>query len=387
LNSTLNIISPERKLKLFNDYYLTEEEVRLNNEFLSKTKNLEELESVSWFLPKIGNVNAGGITTILKIAEYLTKNNGCKNYFIFSGGDLKKYHEEVLSLYPRLNFEIRQCGLQKKEIDKLPKANVGICTFWSTAFSLAKYNQCEKKFYLLQDDERCFYEYGATRELVESTFRMGFKGIANSDYIYNMYKSYSHALSHRYYPGANEYYFCGNKNISDDIVNIVVYCRPSHSRNCFETIILSIKSVADTLKGKVIFHLVGEHINKKAYKLPDTCIVHGNVSNESELKKLYSICDFGISFISTPTISYHQLDLIQSKVCLIANKNMEIENIFHPGEVLYSEVTSTALTALIIDLMNDPNIGRDYINKASDRIKVFNWCDCLKNIEEFIRIG
>ncbi|MFO4642681.1 rhamnosyltransferase WsaF family glycosyltransferase [Vibrio cholerae] len=386
LSYIVNVIFPNRRLKHLLDYSLTDEEIRLNNEVVyGNQDNILELKSALWFLPKIGNINAGGIVTILKIADHLTKTSGCKNYFIFSNGDLNKYHRDISLLYPELNFEIMQSSLEKENIDRLPRTNIGICTFWTTAFSLAKYNKCDKKFYLIQDDERCFYEYGSTRELVESTFRMGFKGIINSDYVYNLYKSYSHASSYRYYPGVNEYYYCDNKNINEDIINVVVYCRPSHSRNCFETIIVSIKSVAETLKGRVVFHLVGENINRKSYKLPENCIVHGHVSNESELKKLYNICNFGVSFISTPTISYHQLDLIQSRVCLIANKNMEIENIFHPGEVLYSEPTPNALATLILNLVNDHDMVRDAINKSSEKLKIFNWCNCLTNIETFIR--
>ncbi len=388
LRCILDFILPSRRLKHLLNYSLTDEDIRLNNEVVYRDQaEILELKSALWFLPEIVNINAGGIVTILKIAEHLTITSGCKNYFIFSHGDLNKYHKDILSLYPELKFEIMQSNLEKKNIERLPRANIGICTFWTTAFSLAKYNKCDKKFYLIQDDERCFYEYGSTRELVESTFRMGFKGIINSSYVHNIYKSYSRASSYRYYPGVNKYYYCENKNINEDIINVVVYCRPSHSRNCFETIIVSIKNIAETLKGRVVFHMVGENINSKSYKLPENCIVHGHVSNESELKKIYSICSIGVSFISTPTISYHQLDLIQSRICLIANKNMEIENIFHPGEVLYSEPTPNALATVILNLVNDHDVVKNAINKASERVKIFNWYNCLTNIENFIRNG
>lgn len=389
LISFLDIFFPNRKLNLFYEYSITNEEIQANKEIISNEINLQKLNSICWFLPEIKNINAGGIATIFKISEYLTKNSKCKHYFVFHRGNIENYKKIISSIYPELLFEIIIFSAKSsKTMSNLPTTDVGICTFWTTAFSLAKYNQCKKKYYLLQDDERCFYDYGSTRELVESTYKFGFKGIANSNYICNMYKEKSNSECYRYLPGVNENYFLLNRFISDEEpVNIVVYCRPSHARNCFESIILAVKKVAESEGERVIFHLVGERISRREYNLPDNCIVLGHVDDEDKLKELYEKCLYGISFISTPTISYHQLDLINSKVCLVSNKNMEIENIFSHGEILYCDVTPESISTYIRELIYDKEIARSTIEISSKKIREFNWNHCLVDIEKFIRMG
>lgn len=380
---------PIKRINSFLDYSLTQEEIQKNKDIIKSGLILDEIKSVCWFLPEIKNINAGGISTIFIVANFLTEKYKCLNYLVFNKGSEENYYRMIKSLYPNLNFKIKIVGLDKNNIEKLPKADLGVCTFWSTAFHLVKYNDCKKKYYLLQDDERSFYSYNSMREYVETTYTFGFIGIANSTYIRDMYQKISGRKCYRYIPGVNNNFSCDEKIFQkEDALNIVVYARPSHERNCFEVIILAVKTIAEKLESKVIFHLVGENFNKKKYNLPSNCIVHGHISNENDLKEIYKKCKYGISFISTPTISYHQLDLIKSGICLITNRNKEIINVFTDDEVIYCDVNHNSLINLVINLVNKKSDYADFFtNNSNEKIKIFNWDLCLASIDEFMRKG
>lgn len=378
----LECFFPSRKLKPFELFQAESESLVLNKSVVEKRVKLEIIDSVAWFLPSIGNHRAGGIVTILKIAEYLSANFGTQNYFVIRDNSLGQIASKLDLNYPNLRYEIIE------NLNKVPSCSLGVCTFWTTAFDLLEFNRCKKKFYLLQDDERTFYNRGSMFELVESTYRFGFTGLTNSFSIAEIYSKISQKPSYVYTPGMNESLSsCRFERRGDASTNVVVYARPSHSRNCFESLFTAISKVAKILGDDYRFFFVGEDLHKIKDKLPSNCIVLGDLNSESKIKELYAKCHFGISFISTPTITYHQLDLIQAGVCLIANYNKELMRKFSEEEVYYVSPVFHEMVPELVKILGDRGRAKTKVERSKERIKYYNWNDNLSEIAAFLKDG
>ncbi|ELY5306619.1 glycosyltransferase, partial [Yersinia enterocolitica] len=91
-----------------------------------------------------------------------------------------------------------------------------------------------------------------------------------------------------------------------------------------------------------------------------------------------------ISYISTPTISYQQLDILSAGRCLVSIKNGEIENIFNKDEVVFVSNYPEIMKEEIIDLINDKErIARTALN-GRIAVRELDWDKTLSNICNFI---
>lgn len=346
-----------------------------------------EVRSCMWFVPPFANIHAGGASTIFKIANQLSLDNGCLNYFIFEKSVPVEWSDLLSGIYPDMQFEIRIFNYSNTNgHDVLPATDVAICTFWTTALQLVKYNSCHKKFYLLQDDERLFYPSGADSCLVEATYRFGFIGLANSASIKDSYSIKSLAKTYNYMPGINRE-LLGIEDYSprNESVNIIAYARPSHSRNVFEILIYVLSELAEEYKEKLNIFLVGENLQPKEYRISSWIKVIGNVTDSKQAHYLYDKCDIGISLISTPTISYQQLDVLAAGRCLVAIKNGEIENVFSDEEIYYTSPFPLIMKNDIINLIENKNAITGYASKGRLAAQRLGWDITLKKISTFIR--
>lgn len=331
---------PYQRLKGYNNYTLSKNALQENHKIVAGGLEIDcpdnIIKSCVWFLPLFGNIHAGGAVTIFKIAQQLSVSNNCVNYFVFERGFPEEWIVILEELYPELNFNMLVSDLVDGVFSQnIPFCDAGICTFWTTSLSLVNYNQCKKKFYLLQDDERLFYPSGSHSSLVEATYAFGFYGITNAVAIKDTYTKRSKVNTHHYRPGINkELLNIPDYKIKAGSLKIVAYGRPSHPRNAFEILANVLTSLADEFPNvEIIF--VGEDFDMRDYKLSSRIKVIGNVTDSSILHSIYADCDIGISLITTPTISYQQLDILAAGRCLVAVKNGEIENLFNESEICY----------------------------------------------------
>lgn len=388
ISSILSIISPYRKVRHYDSININSNTILENKMFIKNMRSdnsLKKISSCVWFLPKLANIHAGGAATIFKIANELSVRDSCINYFIFQTNVTPIWEKNIIKYYPNLKFEIITLSLGQKNINDIPYSDVAFCTFWTTAYSLVSYNKCKKKFYLLQDDERLFYPSGSESVLVEGSYTFGFYGIANSHVIKSSYRALSSAATLKYMPGINsDLLKISDYKSSNNPTRVVVYGRPNHSRNVFELLVNVLSSIAIELGNKVKISIVGENFSSKDYKLPPSINVIGNISNEDDIISLYSDSDIGICYISTPTISYQQLDILSAGRCLVSIKNGEIENIFNEDEVVFVSNYPDVMKEEIIHLINDKErITRTALN-GRIAVRELDWDKTLSNIYDFI---
>ncbi len=380
--NAIDAIFPSRIIKLFRSCILSEECLSKNRDVVNSNIIIERFDRIVWFIPSISSYQAGGIFTVLKMADFYSRRESCLNYFVLNEIPNKETIQSISKEYPELKFLV----VSKKNIESVPNCCIGICTFWTTAFDLVKFNKCKKKIYLIQDDEREFYSKSSLYELVESTYRFGFKGLTNSSVIGSRYKEISKSPVHVYIPPMDPYLVkCREHPRTNDVINVVVYARPSHSRNCFESIVVSISEVAKSLGDRFVFNFVGEDFSKKEFQLPNNCNVIGNVKNKLKLANIYANSHFGISFINTPTITYQQLDIIQSGICLITNYNQSLMERYSEDEVYYVHLAPHELIPSLKFILKDLDERERKIALCSKKTNCGSWDDSFSKIDEFLK--
>ena len=97
--------------------------------------------------------------------------------------------ERVCAGFPELGsckaYSISSPG----QLGDIPGADGGVCTLWTTAYYLLKFNKVKRKFYFIQDYEPLFYPGGSTYAQTEATYRFGFYGIANTQGMKDVYET------------------------------------------------------------------------------------------------------------------------------------------------------------------------------------------------------
>lgn len=376
-------IYPYLSLRNYHRFQIKSTDLILNSKSTSKTRKPEylKIETCLWLCPQISNFHVGGASTILLIADYLSALNKCRNIFVFEQPISNNWVAELKKLFPNLIFEVAIVSPKYGSWNHLPNVDVAVCTFWMTAFSLAQFNNCKKKFYLLQDDERLFYPVGSESSLVEETYRLGFLGLANSERIKEVYDAISGGNALKYTPGINttllnvkEYQPKGK------VVRIISYARPSVSRNMFEILNTVLSSIADELGDHVDITFVGEDFSHFRYGTSSKIKILGNVANPSAIFKLYEDCDIGISLISTPTISYQQLDILSAGRCLVAVKNGEFEKYFNNDVVHYVSPLPQVMKEQLLELISNKSLIKKLATNGRSVVSAFNWEISLKKI-------
>lgn len=389
LKAIYQAIYPSWKINRLKRYTVTSDEIESNNIFIKEMRSQKDkgdILSSIWFCPQIDNIYAGGAATIFMIADHLSKSTGCINYFAFPIKISEYKIQELQILYPKMNFKILCIQECNEDNSTLPYFDAAFCTFWLTAFDLVKFNKCRKKFYLIQDEERLFYHSGTEAALVDESYRFGFNGLANSQAIQNRYKEISGANCHRYIPGINNSLLEINDYISkNERINIIVYARPSHHRNMFELLGYVFSRIAITLKEKINITFIGEDFNPKEFKLPPSIKVRGNITDKIEMKDIYNQCDIGVCMISTPTISYQQLDFLASGRCLVATKNGEIESQFSEDSIYYVSALPDVMIQQVLELIKNREKIQLYAKNGREAVKNLSWQKELSEITNFIQ--
>src|SRR5690606_35467993 len=144
-------------------------------------------------------------------ARRYSRDFGSLNYFIIysrSGRDLDDSGLcESLSLnFPGLRFVVIVYRRGTDRPVDLPPSNAAVCTLWTTAYLLAKYNSTDAKYYLVQDFEPSFYPAGALYGAIEHTYRLGFSCIANTAGVASYCRRYTDDVVH-FVPGVDRSVF------------------------------------------------------------------------------------------------------------------------------------------------------------------------------------
>ena len=125
----------------------------------------------------------GGIHTIFRFISGFAERGMAQRIVIYGNRDasLAALRSEVAQAFPHLgSAEFVLFDIDQDRVDDLPPTDIGICTFWVSAYLLLRFNRVRRKYYFIQDYESLFYRTRPMSALAESTYRFGFTGIVNT---------------------------------------------------------------------------------------------------------------------------------------------------------------------------------------------------------------
>lgn len=147
--------------KSINGLIMEEDFLRINNQ------KPQKVSKVAFVIPDMIPYG-GGITSILRIGNYLSK-QGLHVIYISYGQQEKSQMERIGQLnYPGCQGEF----FGRLELDRLKECDVIVATSWKSVYVTKKYPAY--KLYFIQDYEPYFHDFGELHLLAKKTYELGY---------------------------------------------------------------------------------------------------------------------------------------------------------------------------------------------------------------------
>lgn len=199
--------------------------------------------------------------------------------------------------------------------------DIGICTFWTTAYDMRKnLNKIKIPFYMTQDFEPMFYQMGSDYIMAENTYKFGFHHICSGpwckDFLINKY----HADAEYFQFPVDKTIYNTNKSRTKKNKNIIFFAKPEMPRRCCD---LGLKALEyfHTLRPDVEIITFGSN-NLNVNQLPFKATCLGILPSIKDLANLYRNADFGLVFSTTnPSLVPYEM---MSCGCPVGDLNIDL---------------------------------------------------------------
>ncbi|WP_144213660.1 glycosyltransferase family 4 protein [Shewanella donghaensis] len=334
---------------------------------------------ITWFLPPVSHALKGGVRTAFMLAQKFSEQWGTLNQFViysYSGRDLptSELCESLSTNFPTLKYTVAVFKRGVDDITVIPASNACICTLWTTAYLQLKYNQTQRKFYLMQDYEPTFYPAGGIYGAIEQTYRFGFSCIANTQGVGNKFKQYSDDVT-IFTPGVDTslYFPDANKKAIGKPARVVFYGRPSNPRNCFVTGTQTLKALKRKLGDAVEIISVGEDWNEADYDLDGVLENRGLLKTMEEVAELYRSADLGLVYMMTPHPSYQPPEYMASGCVTVTNLNESNTWLLNHENSLLIEPVPEIAAQRMHDLIKDTKTWSDKRDQGVKSLNLLDW--------------
>ena len=346
------------------------------------------LDVVTWLLPPVTHALKGGVRTVFTFAERYSIEFGTLNYFVIYSHngrevDTSGLCESLRLNFPGLRFVVMVYRWGKDCPADIPPSNAAVCTLWTTAYLLAKYNSTQAKYYLVQDFEPNFYPAGALYGVIEQTYRLGFSCIANTEGVASYCRRYTDDVVH-FVPGVDRALFRPDLLRLDPSSpkRIVLYGRPSNARNCFALVCEIVTRVKKRLGDGVVIQSVGEAWDPDAYGLGGVVDNLGLLGSMDEVAALYRSSDLGMVFMMTPHPSYQPLEYMASGCVVATNINAANSWLIRDDNALVLEPVPAIAAERIHALLADHGAWRSLRDAGLKTVAALNWDEAFKVVRE-----
>ena len=213
--------------------------ILMDNFFKNPYLSLDEL---LWFIPSFKYVTEDILYNLFMLPNFLSEIEGSNNILVLDNinqkSEVTKYIE---TNFPNMKFKI------VSNLDIISEVNAAFCLDWKTAYKLLKFNKCESKFYILDDDY-----VGENNLLKNQSYHFNFIGISNSQNVISKYGEFNNSVKY-ISPSVNENCYFFDKNV-DKINRSVFFHAENLSDNEFLIAVEILKIVKEYFgKGIKIF--------------------------------------------------------------------------------------------------------------------------------------
>ena len=350
------------------------------------THPIDRIGSVAWFLPEVSHALLGGLRTVFATAEYLSRTHGTRNMFVLSSfredpPDTAPLIASLRENFPDAEFVVRvlRQGIDRPE--DLPGAQIAICTLWTTAYGMLRYNQTRRKFYFMQDYEPMFYAGGDLSLMIEQTYRFGYSCIANTPGVGARYLPYNRDMV-SFLPGVDhDVFHPGPTKDPARRQRIVFYGRPERARNGFFLGADILRAVKSRMEDRIEIISAGAEWDPADYGLDGIVTNLGLLGSLPQVADLYRSADLGLILMATPHPSYQPLEYMACGCVVATNINEANRWLLTPDNALLVEPIPKIAAKRITDLLANPAGMAHRIRHGFETVRDLHWDLAFKVIE------
>ena len=349
------------------------------------------LRSITWFVPYFDLILRGGIFTIFRIADHLSRTLGSEHNIVVYGASRRvasAIDAEIRTAFPQLRFKLLMVP-SMAEVDSVPAADAGVCTLWNSAYYLLRYNRCRAKFYLVQDYEPAFQAAGSVAGLIEQTYRFGFTGIANTPGVADMYRRYGSPATSFVPAVARETFW----PVPDpelafrDRIKVVFYGRPNNARNGFRLGIEGLRLAKLALGDAIDVVSVGGEFDPAEYGAAGLIESRGVLRSIDEVAGMYRSADIGLVFMFTAHPSYQPFEYMASGCAVISNYNEHNLWFLRQREnSLLCAPTASAVAESVVELVQDSSLRQRLRDEGLRSIGQLDWERSMAAVARFMQL-
>lgn len=344
-----------------------------------------EIRAINWLVPSVKHPLFAGVHTVLRFADYFSRKKGIQNRIFFYGSQARAVSalkEKVGKKFPALADSVY--GLADSDPEKLPESDIGIATYWPSAYLLLRARGTAAKFYFVQDFEPSFYPAGSVYGLVEATYRMGYWGIANTPGLGDFLRD-SYAMTVKsFQPAVDSKMFCPGPTRPAAPIKIFFYGRPGNPRNGFVLGIEALKQVKKRFGSRVEIVSAGGAWSPSDFGAKGVVENLGLLPTIEDVAALYRTCHIGLVFMFTRHPSYQPIEMMASGVAVVANENSALRSLLKSENSLIAEPTITSVAEAISLLVSDANLRNTLASEGLKASQQFSWNAEIERVYEFI---
>jgi hypothetical protein len=338
----------------------------------------KRVTSATWFLPRFEHALFGGVYTILRLMAWMREHHDVEHRLVLFDG--------LEATDPTIRGMVREAFPSLGDIDivlptrtglpigELPRTDIGVCSLWSSAYALARYNATSAKFYMVQDFEPSFYPAGTIFALAEATYRLGFAGLVNTPGLGEVYAGYGNPTA-TFVPAVDFRAPEVPKPSSDGgPVQVVLYGRPSTDRNAFELIAAACHKLKARYGEEIRIISAGEDFSPSAFRLENVVENAGLLKELEAVRALYRQSDIGLCFMLSKHPSYQPFEYLAARMVPVCNTNEATTWLLRDGEnCLVTDPSPSCIAATVGRLVDDQYLRTKLAETGQEQVIKTRW--------------
>lgn len=309
------------------------EHLRQTQQFPGRIASAPEDRVCNWYVPPFETPFYGGIMTILRLADYLSRVLGIKNRILVCGSARRsKIETDIGRAFPSLK-EAQVVILDSVQaLKNIPPSDYSVATLWTTAYVLLAVQNTGYKFYMIQDFEPAFYPAGSTYAQAELTYRFGFLGIANTQSIKQIYEEDYGGVAVVLRPNIDtDVFFRSDRPLPSNPKRLFFYARPGIPRNGFELAAAALRRLKQQYQDQIDIVCAGAAWAPSDFGL-EQVVRNVGLLSYAGTGDLYRECHIGFVMMMTKHPSYLPFELMACGSLVVTNANEANRWLLKDGE-------------------------------------------------------
>ncbi len=330
--------------------------------------------TLAWVVPP-WKVGSGGHTTIFRLIRELELRGHRSAIYVFDPFAMDprpgwKLREEIREYFVEIEAQVF------RGVEQFSSADVCIATSWWTAWPVRDLEGCLEKAYLVQDDEAQFYASGSEQIWATETYRMGYRGIAFTEWMADILRR-EHGMESRYFDCGTDLARYEFSDAPREEGLIAVYARRETERRAVDLAMAGIATLVERRPGvRVAFF--GSNVKPSSPLLATDL----GVLQPERLAELYKRAAVGV-VLSLTTHSLVAQEMMASGLPVVElNGDNVTESLGESGErAMLVDPTPDAIADGLERILDDPAEAAAMAARARAFVEELTWSHAADQVE------